>query len=57
MGQLKQWYAAEHECVVCGKMFMPFQVNHEMDIGAPTCSWECWACITGAPAPDDYEER
>lgn len=42
MGRVKEWSMDEHECIVCGRMFLPCTCIHEVDIGAPTCSHRCY---------------
>lgn len=43
MGRVKEWAMTEQYCVVCGDEFLPMEVSHNIDIGAPTCSHRCYS--------------
>jgi hypothetical protein len=42
MGRVKDWAMTEQFCIVCDQGFWPFEASHEVDIGAPTCSKQCY---------------
>lgn len=39
--KMKDWLNIEHQCIVCGQMFMPLEATCDIDVGAPTCSDKC----------------
>ncbi len=41
MGKVKAWAMEEQFCVVCSQGFWPMEAEHEIDLGAPTCSKAC----------------
>ncbi len=42
MGRLKEWAMTEQHCTVCDREFLPMECQHDVDLGAPTCSENCY---------------